>query len=198
MPVRRIPLARFYSHDWSRFPHDATWKLGRKDLLASPCPTFTQFLFCLFVCFGVGIYSLCAAMVYRMARLLCLCLVCANFRYGSENVLKRLGSEKAVDKHLLKTLEMLNVKEHFTGSAVYFRSVGAALLLGERAIDLLGVRAIDLLGVRAIDLLAVRITCFAGVHSSSARASSEDGWIQLVGLLYLHTLFCLSSIAFLE
>jgi ABC-type multidrug transport system fused ATPase/permease subunit len=40
----------------------------------------------------------------------------ANFTYGSETALERLGSSRKINDHLLAVLDKLQVKEHFTSS----------------------------------------------------------------------------------
>ena len=40
----------------------------------------------------------------------------ANFTYGSEAILKTLGSPQQVNQHLLNLLDLLNWKDHFTSS----------------------------------------------------------------------------------
>ena len=45
-----------------------------------------------------------------------LCTLRANFTYGSEKELDRLGSSRKVNAHLTTVLERLQIKDHFTSS----------------------------------------------------------------------------------
>ena len=59
----------------------------------------------------------------------------ANMMYGSEAVLKRLGSAQQIDQHLLDILDLLKQKAHFTGEK-YPQGLDTPLARGRSGVEI--------------------------------------------------------------